>query len=142
MSHIQDKKTGQMKGTTGMYETPEDFAAKFEEYCQHCDENENEKPTMSGLAWFMGFSSRQSLWEYRKKEGFEYIANRIALFVEKGYEQQMAQGRGDGGIVFALKNFGWTDKQELDHTSSDGSMSQRDQSIAVLDALKSKHKEL
>jgi hypothetical protein len=28
----------------------------------------------------------------------------------------MANGRGDGGIVFALKNFGWTDKQQIEHS--------------------------
>lgn len=110
----QDPKTGRMYGRENSL-TPEQFEQKFIEYCEHCD-TVDEKPTASGLAWFMGFASRQSIWEYRSKPGYEYIANRAMLFVEKGYEQQMAQGRGDGGIVFALKNFGWSDKQEIEHS--------------------------
>jgi hypothetical protein len=120
--------TTEKGGQPRMFETPEEFDAAFEAYCQDCDDRQ-EKPTMSGLAWFMGFASRQSIWEYRKKPGFEHVANRAALFVEKGYEQQLAQGRGDGGIVFALKNFGWTDKQDVNHTSSDGSMSPKGKSL-------------
>lgn len=111
----QDPKTGRMMGRAPKYETPEAFAEAFESYCLHCDQTEDE-PTASGLAWHMGFASRQSVWEYSKKEGYEYIAKRALLFVEKGYEQQMAKGRGDGGVVFALKNFGWSDKQEIEHS--------------------------
>ena len=62
--------------------------------------------------------------------------------IEGSYEQQLADGRGDGGIVFALKQYSWTDKQELEHTSPDGSMTPKDHGMAVLDALKNKHKEV
>lgn len=104
--------------------TPKQFAAGFEEYCALCDEK-GRHPTASGLAWHLGFASRQSLHDYKKDPDYAEIVGRAMLFVECGYEQQLADGRGDGGIVFALKNFGWSDKQELDHTSSDGSMSPR-----------------
>jgi len=56
--------------------------------------------------------------------------------------RRMATG-ADGNAtvwVFNMKNrFGWHDKQHLDHTSSDGSMSPKDTSEAVLAALKAKH---
>ena len=45
-------------------------------------------------------------------------------------------------VIFGLKNMSpddWRDKQEIDHRSTDGSMSPKDQSAAVLQALKSKH---
>ena len=38
--------------------------------------------------------------------------------IEGEYEQQLANGRGDGGVVFALKNFGWTDRQEIQHSDA------------------------
>lgn len=110
-------------GQRPMYDSPEKFKEKFEEYCDHCDASEGkERPTMSGAAWYMGFASRQSMYDYEKKEGFSHVVNRVKLFIERHYEQQVAQGRGDGAVVFMLKNFGWSDKQEIDHQSSDGSM--------------------
>lgn len=42
--------------------------------------------------------------------------------------------------IFNMKNrFGWHDKQQVDNISSDGSMSPKESSAAVLDALKRKH---
>jgi hypothetical protein len=108
--------------------TPEEFKEAFEAYCEHCDATQ-ERPTISGMAFHMGFASRQSVYDYAKKEGYEYLAKRATLFVEKGYEQQVADGRGDGGIVFILKNMGWSDKQEIDHQSSDGSMSPKGKTL-------------
>ena len=45
-------------------------------------------------------------------------------------------------VIFGLKNmaaYDWRDKQELAHTSPDGSMSPKDTGAAVLAALQSKH---
>lgn len=112
MPVIQDEISGKLKPA---FETPEEFAAKFEEFCELVDGDEK-RPTMSELAWFMGFASRQSIYDYRKKEGFEYISNRIILFCERHLENQLFDGRGDGGLVFALKQFGWHDKQQIEHS--------------------------
>ena len=92
--------------------TPEQFAEKSEQYFQYCLDND-EAPTSSGLAWHCGFKSRQSLWDYKQDKKYTDLVQRALLFVEYGYEKQLAHGRGDGGIVFALKNFGWSDKQEV-----------------------------
>jgi hypothetical protein len=108
--------------------SPEQFEERSEAYFDYCLENE-EPPTASGLAWHLGFASRQSLWDYKKDDAYKQLISRAMLFVEYGYERQMANGRGDGGIVFALKNFGWTDKQELAHTSPDGSMSPKGKTL-------------
>lgn len=45
-------------------------------------------------------------------------------------------------VIFGLKNMApddWRDKRELDHTSSDGTMTPKDSSAAVLAALARKH---
>ena len=121
--------------------TPEEFEERCDSYFAELKET-GEYPTMTGLAIHMGFASRQSIHDYKQRPGYAQAVSRAALRVENGYERQLANGRGDGGVVFALKNFGWTDKQELDHTSSNGSMSPRDVSMAVIESLKNKHKDV
>lgn len=77
---------------------------------------EVEVPTITGLAYFIGFESRQSFYDYEEKADFTYTIKRARLFIEKEYEELLQTGNTTGAI-FALKNFGWTDKQEIDHTT-------------------------
>jgi hypothetical protein len=72
--------------------------------------------TISGLAYELGFESRQSFYDYEQNKEFSYTIKRARLFIENDYEKQLQVGNTVGAI-FALKNFGWTDKQELDHTT-------------------------
>ena len=101
--------------------SPEELSERVEKYL--ADSKVDSLPlTLTGLAIALGFASRQSLYDYEKREGYKFIIQRAKLIVEHGYEMQVAKGRGDGGIIFTLKNMGWSDKQELAHTSPDGSM--------------------
>lgn len=77
---------------------------------------EVEVPTITGLCFFIGFESRQSFYDYEDKADFSYTVKRARLFIEKEYEEQLQTGNTTGAI-FALKNFGWKDKAEVDHTS-------------------------
>ena len=81
----------------------------------------NEKHiTWTGLALFMGFSSRQSIDEYQKYDGFSYSVKRAKAIVEQAYEDGLVSGSVPAaGAIFALKNFNWRDKQELDVTTRD-----------------------
>ena len=108
-------------GRPRKYETPEEFDEKVFEYQTYCEES-GEPVTWTGLALFLGFSSRQSIDEYLKYDGFSDSVKRAKTFVEWEYEKRLC-GDKPTGAIFALKNFGWADKQELSHTSPDGSMS-------------------
>lgn len=83
---------------------------------------DKEPLTVTGLAIFLGFASRQSIYAYADNADFSYSVKRALLFVENGYERGLRTGAPTGPI-FALKNMGWSDKQEFAHTSPDGSMS-------------------
>lgn len=74
-------------------------------------------PTISGLCYFLGFESRQSFYDYEKKEGFAYTVKRARLFIEQEYEMQLNAGNTVGAI-FALKNMGWIDKVSNDVTTN------------------------
>jgi hypothetical protein len=101
---------GNNGGRPPIYETPEELYEKCSEYFQYCIDNK-EKITITGLALFLGFCSRQSIYDYEKKDKFSYIIKRAKLTVENSYETT-------GGTIdiFALKQLGWADKQEIEHS--------------------------
>lgn len=122
--------------------TPEEFYNKVEEYFEwvkgdwhweaKSDEDGNPKDmkvfdrdpepvTITGLCLFMGFSSKQSLYDYCKYEDFKDVANWARLRVENYYEKALS-GRMVTGPIFALKQMGWSDKQEVDHTTKGQTM--------------------
>ena len=89
-----------------------DFEDRAEEYFKNCEED-GIKPTFAKLIIHIGFRSKSSFYKYRQDPLYAEICEWCRLMIEGEYEQQLANGRGDGGVVFALKNFGWKDKQEI-----------------------------
>ena len=69
--------------------------------------------TITGLVLYLGFSDRHSFYTYEKKKEFSYTIKRARSFIEVEYEEQLKQNSCTGAI-FALKNFGWTDKREVE----------------------------
>jgi hypothetical protein len=73
---------------------------------------EEGKKTMTGLALAMGFDSRQSLYDYRKKVEFTCIINKALLRIEHQYEENL-HGNNVAGSIFVLKK----DQTQTDFTS-------------------------
>ena len=105
-------------GRPRLYSSPEQFDEKVNEYYQHC-KAEDEPITWTGLALYLGFSSRQSIDEYQHYEGFSDSVKRAKALVEWSYEKRLA-GPNAAGPIFALKNMGWSDRQELQHSGPEG----------------------
>lgn len=112
-------------GRPPMYSSPEDMQAKIDDYFQNCPDyrvaydkmgNAFKIPTITitGLALHLGFCNRQSMYDYENKPEFSDTIKRARSFVEKEYEMALSQGNCTGAI-FALKNFGWKDKTEVDN---------------------------
>ena len=95
-------------GRPRLYDTPEQFDAKVEQYKIYCD-TKPEPVTWTGLALYLGFSSRQSIDEYLNYDGFSDSVKRAKSLVEYSYELKL-HGASPTGSIFALKNFGWSDK--------------------------------
>lgn len=74
-----------------------------------------ESPTVTGLTLHLGFASRQSFYDYENRDEFSYTIKRARLRVECEYEKKLSGGKIAIGAIFALKNFGWTDRQEIKH---------------------------
>jgi len=71
--------------------------------------------TITGLVLNLGFESRQSFYDYEKDGKFSYTIKKARLTVEAFYESKLLSNNSTGAI-FALKNFGWKDKQDVEHS--------------------------
>lgn len=74
-------------------------------------------PTITGLAIFLGFESRQSFYDYEQRPEFSYTIKRARLFIECEYEEILQVSPSPTGAIFALKNMGWKDKTEVEHVN-------------------------
>lgn len=96
------------------YKTPAEFEAATNRYFELCDLAEPKVPyTITGLALAMGFSDKNALYDYAKKDDYKQVVNVARLRVENSYEVRLIQSSNAAGSIFALKNFGWKDKLEL-----------------------------
>lgn len=122
-----DKEQINVGGRPPMFETHEDLERAIDDYFNNgvktrkilVGPKDNKKlkeievPTITGLCYYIGFDSRQSFYDYEKRDGFSYTVKRARLFIEQEYEEQLQHGNTTGAI-FALKNMGWTDRNEID----------------------------
>ncbi len=95
-------------------ESPEEMDRLVDEYVRECISDE--KPiTLLGMILHLGLNSRQSLAEDLQYDGFSDSVKRAKAIVEHEYEIRLIEG-GGAGAIFALKNFGWKDKQEIENS--------------------------
>lgn len=100
-------------GRPRVFDNEEDLIRNIDDYFQEYAP----KTTITGLCLFLGFESRQSFYDYEKNGKFSYIIKRARLMIENGYESQAMDSKTPTFQIFALKNMGWSDKTELDHTT-------------------------
>lgn len=114
---------GKRRGRKKML-TVEEFKRKAEEYFEECRSKEI-PVTVSGMAYHMGFSSVQSIHDYMKDPEYKEAVQRAYLGVERYTEEGLIAGEipPAAGIFTMKARFGLVDKNAVDHTSSDGSLS-------------------
>lgn len=104
-------KTGNKEGRPPLWTDPKVLQKLVDNYF------ETEKNvTLSGLAEALDIS-RSSLYNYGEKDGFLDIIKKARRKVEKRYEEHLIYSNQPTGVIFALKNMGWSDKIETDLTS-------------------------
>ena len=92
-------------GRPRKYQSVEQLQSAIDSYFES-----TEKVTVTGLALHLGFNSRQALINYEGySEEFHDAIKRAKLMVETYYEERLV-GSHAAGAIFALKNFGWSDK--------------------------------
>ena len=115
---------GNKGGRPGLFASADDLQTKIDEYFNG-GANKRKIPiglttveipyyTICGLAYYLGFSSRQSLLDYEKREEYSDIIKKARLRIEMAYEECLMD-KSPTGAIFALKNMGWSDRSEVDH---------------------------
>ena len=109
-------------GQRPVFSHPEQMAIALEQYFNSTPEGEW---TLTGLALSCGLSYA-GLMRYDKKDKAYYeLLERAKLFVHNSYEKGLRKD-GRTGDIFALKNLGWKDKQEVENTHK----------VVVMDSIK------
>lgn len=105
----QDVINGKLGGRPALYAS-EEVEPLVQSYFS---ETPQEEWTITGLGLACGFISRQMFNEYSEREGFGYL-KRARTLVEMSYERSLRSGNSAvAGAIFALKNMGWVDRQDI-----------------------------
>ena len=113
------------------FTSPKTMLEKIDEYF-----NITEEPTQSGLARFLGFTSRDSFYKYESKvqytEVVKYARTRIGEYLEK----VSLSCKNPPAAIFQLTNLrdGWIDAKKIENTS------EKAPTIAVVQFLKAPSK--
>lgn len=104
-------------GRPKKYAEVEIMQQKINKYFKECDK-ENEPYTVTGLCLALDIC-RDTLLEYSKDKRFSDTIKKAKLKVENYLEKRLITDNSTTGIIFNLKNnFGWTDKQQLEHSGN------------------------
>lgn len=68
-------------------------------------------PTVSGLALYLGFVDRRSIYDYAERGDFSHTVKSAILRIEAYAESHLYMGKPTGAI-FWLKNHKWVDEQK------------------------------
>lgn len=105
------------KGRPKKYKDVEIMQQKIDKYFIEC--NNNKEPyTVTGLCIALDIT-RETLKEYLKKEDFSDTIKKAKLRIENYLEKHLITDSSTTGIIFNLKNnFGWSDKQQIEHSGN------------------------
>lgn len=85
---------------------------KIDAYFEKCDGDE-ERPTFTGLALALDYCDRSTLWRTATADiPISQPIKKAMLRIEQKYELMLGSPACTGSI-FALKNRGWIDKQDI-----------------------------
>ena len=91
------------------FKSVEELQSKIDEYFRITPEID---VTITGLAIHLD-TTRDLLCDYEDLEKYSDTIKKAKMRVKLSYEKSLKK-RGNAGDIFALKNFGWKDKQEID----------------------------
>ena len=105
-------------GAPAYYLTVDEFNRRANDYALNVKNIEvSGKPCISGLAMYMGFESKQSLYDYGKRKKFSYSVSHMRQYIENAHENRL-YGERPQGAIFALSCMGWHATTETINTNN------------------------
>lgn len=115
-------------GRPRVYKTPGDLKKKIDAYfaggyrmmTRYTTDGEPYKVpdiTISDLVLYLGFADRHSFYAHEQIPRFSHVIKNARSRIEREYESLLKMGNCTGAI-FALKNFGWSDRTDLTVTET------------------------
>lgn len=99
------QKEPSVRGRPLIYQSSDELNQHIDDFFDKC-KSEKFPITIAGLALHLGFSSRQTLYNYANRPEFLDSIKRAVLLVEMYYEARL-HAKSPTGAIFALKNMGW-----------------------------------
>jgi len=96
--------------------TPEELQVLIDGYFDSVPESQY---TVTGLCLHLD-TNKQTILNYQHRDEYSEMIQRAKLRVEHSYEMCLRNKDKVTGEIFALKNFGWSDRQEIAHSGSIG----------------------
>ena len=120
-----EKEKKNLGGQPPKYKTPEELQQKLDEFFDYC-KKEGRIPLQGEMAYFLGFASRQSLYDYEKNRRYSYIIRRAKQKCENELNQKALLGEANPLIakLNLATNYGYNDKKEIDVKSGDKGISE------------------
>ena len=113
------------RGQPRKFKNAKELQKCLDKYREYLEES-GKPPTIAGLAYYTGIN-RQTIYNYEKDEQYFGTIKSFRDWVIMTYEE-VAVEKGNAGVIFLLKNYGYTDRQELQH---DGQMG-----VTIIDDIK------
>lgn len=126
-------KTKNVGGRPPIWATPEELQKVIDKYFRECENNKSPFltkegniikipnpliPTIAGLAYHLGVD-RQTIYNYKGKDGFFDTIKKARDFILSRIEGKLTNASGNvTGAIFIAKNYGYQDKQELEHSGT------------------------
>ena len=95
--------------------TPKELDEKFQEFLDYC--KKNYVPLTIGRLCVILNVDRDFLLDHGKQDKYATQIRRYRMIILADKEERLNAGKGStAGTIFDLKNnYGWTDRQEIDH---------------------------
>ena len=104
-------------GRPRVIDSPETFDALVDNYINMCKQA-GEPILLTGMILSLGLTSKEGFYQYQEYPEFSDSVKRARMLIELEYEKRLNNGSNAAAPIFALKNFGWADKQELEHSGN------------------------
>src|ERR1700743_1097778 len=96
-----------MRRKKNLFSSANELDALIAQYFEQITGN----PTMAGLAFHLGFNSREDFEEYELNGKFADQLKRARLRIAADYEKKL-HATSSAGAIFALKSMGWNEKPD------------------------------